>query len=140
MLFPIDNLCEAVETAKRFLTKEKIDRQMTEQSSTPIMKLSDKKRKTVSFDTRDVLERNSENMEWMTALMDKMYIKLDQKEAPCKPQIYQKEVEDRIKSNNWRGNRSFSRECGYDNNRGYQRGRGNFRRGGFRGRTSNNFR
>ena len=90
MLFPIDNLCEAVETAKRFLTKEKIDRQMTGQSSTPFMKLSDKKRKTVSFDMRDILERNSDNMEWMTALMDKMYIKLDQKEAPYKPKIYQK--------------------------------------------------
>ena len=75
VLFPIDSLCEAVETAKWFLTKEKIDRQMTGQSLTPFMKLSDKKRKTVSFDTRDVLERNSENMEWMTALMDKMYIR-----------------------------------------------------------------
>ena len=58
VLFPIDNLCKAVETAKRFLTKEKIDRQMTGQSSTPFMKLSDKKRKTVSFDIKDVLERN----------------------------------------------------------------------------------
>ena len=96
VLFPIDNLCEAVETAKKFLTKEKIDRQMMGQSSTPFMKLTDKKRKTVSFDARDVLERNSENMEWMTALMDKMYIKLDQKEVPYKLQIYQKEVEDRI--------------------------------------------
>ena len=47
VLFPIDNLREEVETAKRFLTKEKIDRQMTGQSSTPFMKLSDKKsRKT----------------------------------------------------------------------------------------------
>ena len=56
VLFPIDNLGEAVETAKRFLTKEKIDRQMTGQSSTPFMKLSDKKsKKTVSFDARDVL-------------------------------------------------------------------------------------
>ena len=34
VLFAIDNLHEAVETAKRFLTKEKIDRQMTGQSST----------------------------------------------------------------------------------------------------------
>ena len=32
----------------------------------------------------------------MTALMDKMYIKLDQKDVPCKPQIYQKEEEFRI--------------------------------------------
>ena len=45
VLFPIDNLGEAVETAKRFLTKEKIDRQMTRQSSTPFIKLYDKKGK-----------------------------------------------------------------------------------------------
>ena len=96
MLFPIDNLCEAVETAKRFLTKEKLDRQMTGQCWTPFMKLTDKKRKTVSFDTRVVLERNSENMEQMTALMDKMYIKLDQKEPLINPKYIKKEVEDRI--------------------------------------------
>ena len=29
-------------------------------------------------------------MEWMTVLMDKMYIKLGQKEAPYKHQVYQK--------------------------------------------------
>ena len=89
VLFPINNLHEAVETAKHFLTKEKIDRQMTGQSLTPSMKLSDKERKTISFDARDVLEKTSENMKWMMALMDKMYIKLDQKEVPYKPQIYQ---------------------------------------------------
>ena len=50
------------------------------QSSTPFMKLNNKKsKKAVSFDTMDVLERNSENMERMTGLLDKMYIKLDQK-------------------------------------------------------------
>ena len=32
VLFPIENLREAVETAKKFLTKEKIDRKMTGQS------------------------------------------------------------------------------------------------------------
>ena len=86
VLFPIDNLREAVETAQRFLTKEKIDRQMTGQSPTPFMKLSDKKnKKTVSFDAREVLERNSKNMEQMTALIDKMYIKLDQKVVSSKP-------------------------------------------------------
>ena len=91
VLFPIDNLREVVETAKRFLTKEKIDRQMTRQSSTPFMRLSDKiSKNTASFDARDVLERNSENMERMTALMDKMYIKLDQKDVSYKPQIYQR--------------------------------------------------
>ena len=44
-----------MKTAKRFLTKEKIDRQMTGQSSTSFMKLSDKKsKKTVSFSARNV--------------------------------------------------------------------------------------
>ena len=50
------------------------------------MKLSDKKsKKAVLFDARDVLERNSENMERMTVCMDKMFIKLDQKDVPYKP-------------------------------------------------------
>ena len=90
VFFPIDNLREVVQTAKRFLTKEKRDRQMTGQSSTPFMKLIEKKRKTVKFDARDTLEKTSKNMERMMVLMDKMYIKLDQKEVPYKSQIYQR--------------------------------------------------
>ena len=125
VLFPINNLREVVETAKRFLTKEKIDRQLAGQSPTPFMKLDDNKcKKAVSFDARDVLERNSENMERMTALMDKMYIKLDQKDVPYKPQIYQKRRRGKNRqnlgqNNNWRRNRSFSRERNYNSNRGY---------------------
>ena len=134
VLFPIDNLHEAVETTKQFLTKEKIDRQMTGQSTTPFMKLTDKKKKTVTFDARDALERTSENMERMTALMDKMYIKLDQKEVPYKPQIYQRgRGQNRQKfkqGNNWKGYRSFSRNR-IENNRGYGRGRANFQRSNF---------
>ena len=105
-----------VATAKRFLTKEKIDRQLAGQSSTPFMKLNDKKsKKAVSFDARDALERNSENMERMTVLMDKMYIKLDQKDVLYKPQIYQKRRRGQNRqnlgqNNNWRRNRSFRRE------------------------------
>ena len=136
VLFPINNLCETVETAKRFLTKEKIDRQTTGQSSTPFIKINDKKGKTLFFDTRDGLERTSENMEWMMALMDKMYIKLDQKEVSYKPQPYQRRDREQNwqnfrQNNNWRKSRLFSREHGYKNNRGYGRGRSNFRRGSF---------
>ena len=91
VLFPVHNLREAVETAKRFLTKEKIDRQLAGQSTTPFLKLNDKEgKKATLFDARDVLERNSENIERMTDFMDKMFIKLDQKDVPYKPQIYQK--------------------------------------------------
>ena len=97
VLFPINNLREAVETAKRFLTKEKIDRQLTGQSSIPFMKLNDKKcKKAVLFAARDVLERNNENMERMTVLMDKMYIKLDQRMYRISPRYSKREEELRI--------------------------------------------
>ena len=102
---------------------------------TPFMKLTDKKKKIVKFDARDALERTSENMEQLTALMDKMYIKLEQKEVPYNPQIYQRRGRGQNRqnfrqSNNWRGNRSFSRD--HNNiNRGYGRDRGNFWRGKF---------
>ena len=106
VLFPIDNLRDAVDTAKRFLTKEKIDRQMTGQSSTPFMKLSVKKRKSVTFETKEALERFSENMKKMMVLMDKMYIKLEQKDVPYKPQIYQRgrgqNLRQFSRGNNWR--------------------------------------
>ena len=127
VLFSIDHLCNAVETAKRFLTKEKIDRQMTGQSSTPFMKLTEKRRKSVSFNAKDALEKSNENMERMTALMDKMYIKLEQKDVPYKPQIYQRgrgqNQRQFDRRNNWRGYRPYNRN--HNNiNRGYGHGRG----------------
>ena len=140
VLFSIDNLHDAVETAKRFLTKEKIDRQMTGQSSTPFMRLTEKRRKSVSFNAKDILEKTIENMEKMTALMDKMYIKLEQKDVPYKPQIYQRDRGQNCRwfdgRNNWRGYRPYNRNRN-DGNRGYGHGRGNFRRGNFRGRYNN---
>ena len=130
---------DAVETAKRFLTKEKIDRQMTGQSSTLFMKLTEKKRKSVTFDAKDALEKTSENMERMTVLMDKMYIKLEQKDMPYKPQIYQRgrgqNQRQFSRANNWRGYRPFSRNCN-EGNRGYGHSRGNFQRGNFLGRSN----
>ena len=58
VLFPIEDLRQAVETAKRILTKEKIDRQLVVQSlSTPFMSIRDSYvNKRVTFDTKDVLE------------------------------------------------------------------------------------
>ena len=69
VLFPIGNLHETVETTKRFLPKGKIDRQMTGQSTTPFMKLTEKKRKTVTFDARDALEKT----EWKYGKDDGTY-------------------------------------------------------------------
>ena len=45
-----------VETAKRILTKEKLDRQLTRQSSaTPFMSIRDGHSRKVSFDTKEEL-------------------------------------------------------------------------------------
>ena len=129
-----------METAKRFLTKEKIDRQMMGQNSTPFMRMTEKRRKSVSFDANDILEKTNENMEKMTALMDKMYIRVEQKDVPYKPQIYQRgrgqnrrRFDDR---NSWRVYRPYSRNRN-DGNRGYGSSTGNFRRGNFKGIHNN---
>ena len=56
ILFPIEDLRQAVEMAKRILTKEKLDEQLTGQSSTsPFMNIRDGTERKVSFNTRDKL-------------------------------------------------------------------------------------
>ena len=56
ILFPIEDLRQVVEIAKRILTKEKLDRQSTGQlCSTPIMSIRDGHQRRVSFDTKEEL-------------------------------------------------------------------------------------
>ena len=56
ILFPIEDLRQAVEIAKRILTKEKLDKQLAGQSSsTPFMSIRDGHHRKVSFDTREEL-------------------------------------------------------------------------------------
>ena len=56
ILFPIEELRQVVETAKRILTKEKLDRQLTRpSSSTPFMIIRDGHIRKVSFDTKEEL-------------------------------------------------------------------------------------
>ena len=82
----------------------------------------------MTFDAKDALEKTSENMERMMALMDKMYIKLEQKDMPYKPQIYQRgRGQNRrqfSRGDNWRSYRPFSRNRN-EGNRGYGHSRGN---------------
>ena len=59
ILFPIEDLQQAVDTAKRILTKEKSDKQLTGQTSTsPFMSVRDGTERRVSFNTRDELGTN----------------------------------------------------------------------------------
>ena len=56
ILFPIEDLRQAVDTAKRILTKEKLDKQLTGKTSTsPFMSIREGADKRVSFDNRDEL-------------------------------------------------------------------------------------
>ena len=56
ILFPIEDLTQAVDTAKRILTKEKLDKQLTGQTPTsPFLSVRDRTDRRVSFITRDEL-------------------------------------------------------------------------------------
>ena len=99
ILYPIDNLRGAVETAKRVLTKERIDRQMSGQSSTtPFMRVSNDNnysaknscKKGVTFDALETIERNSDSIDKLTPLVSKRNVKMDKQcETQYKPQVYQ---------------------------------------------------
>ena len=86
VLFPIEDLRQAVETAKRILTKEKLDRQLTGETSTsPFMNIRDGTDKRVSFNTRDGLE---DKIDKLTVMMSKLVVRDTPERKPCKPQIY----------------------------------------------------
>ena len=52
-MFPIEELRQAVETVKRILTKEMLDKQLTRQTSiSPFMSIREGANSKVSFDTR----------------------------------------------------------------------------------------
>ena len=135
IVFPIDNLRVAVETEKRVLTKEKIDRQMLDQSSaTPFMKASSENnyssmkscKKAVTFDVIETIERNNNSIDKLTSLLSKMNMKMDKREMQYKPQVYQvrNRGQNRNKQDNYQSrNRSFSR----DRNQSF-RGRENYNR------------
>ena len=87
VLFPIDDLRVAVETAKRMLTKEKIDKQlMGKTSSTPFMSVRDGQSKSITFNTADDLEQKIDRL---TVMMGKLVTKDEGHPKPFKPQVYQ---------------------------------------------------
>ena len=92
-MFPIEDLRQAVETAKRILTKEKLDRQLTGQTSTsPFMNIRDGTDKRVSFNTRDEL---GDKIDKLTVMMSKLAAKDSHERKPFKPQIYKSRGQNR---------------------------------------------
>ena len=117
--------------------KEKLDRQLTGQTSTPFMRMtSNDKHSTqtnnkrgVTFDTVETLERNSNCIDKLMSLLNDMKMTMDRKQSPYKPRIFQ--GRSRNQSRNWQSftprNRSFSKGRNQSGNRGNHNYRNNYR-------------
>ena len=83
ILLPIEDLRQAVDTAKRILTKEKLDKQLTGQTSTsPFMSIREGTDKGVSFDTSDEL---GDKIDKLTMVMSKLAVTENHGRRPFKP-------------------------------------------------------
>ena len=119
ILFPIEDLRQVVETAKRILTKEKLDKQLTGQTSTsPFMNIRDGTERKVLFNARDEL---GDKIDKLTVMMSRLAAKDSYEKRPFKPQIYKSRGQNRSYSQRGyqnRSGRSDSRNRGqYGNNR-----------------------
>ena len=93
VLFPIEDFRQAVETAKRILTKEKIDRQLASQSSSTLfMSIQNGyNSKRVIFDMQDSLD---DKIDRFTLMMSKL---------TAQGNDQNKQFEPKIDQNKWRG-------------------------------------
>ena len=140
----MNNLRDAIDLAKRALTKEKLDRQLTGQSSTPFMRATsnDHHKKGVTFYAMEMLERNSDCIDRLTSLESDMKMTMNRKQFPYKPKIYQSRSQNQnVSQQNFTPrNRSFSRGRNQGGNRGHYNNRNNYRpnyRNRLRGRWNN---
>ena len=86
ILFPINNLRQAVDTAKRVMNKERLDKQLTGQVSniSPFMKLRD--------DTHSGQQKmlNPQDLEAISSMVYNMSLQQGKTGKPFKPQVYQR--------------------------------------------------
>ena len=149
-LINVNNLRDVIDLAKRVLNKEKLDRQLTGQSSTPFMEPSSNDnhlpqnhhKKGVIFDAMETLEGNSDCIDRLTSLVSNMKMTMDRKQTPYKPKIYQgRSRNQNVNQQNFTSrNRSFSRGRNQGGNRGNYNNRNNYRpnyRNRSRGRWNN---
>ena len=88
VLFPLEDLWLAVETAKRILMKEKIDRQLAGKSFVaPLMSIKDGyNSKKITFDTQDSLD---DKIDKCASMMSKLKGQDNNQNKQFKPKIYQ---------------------------------------------------
>ena len=91
VLFSINKLRGVVDAAKRVLTKEKIDRQLSGQTgaTTPFMKVGyvHSNNKTISFSTQDSIR---EQLDSLTSMVYNMSMQKERNNQSLDPQIHQK--------------------------------------------------
>ena len=137
-LINVNNLRDAIDLANRVLTKEKLDRHLTGQSSTPFMKatsngdthlLQNHQKKGVRFDAMEMLERNSDCIDRLTSLVSDLKMIMDRKQPQYNPKIYQgrPQNQNRSRQNFTPRDRSFSRGRNQGGNRGNYNNRNNYR-------------
>ena len=119
MLYQINDLRVVVETAKRLLIKEQIDKKAGQSIASPFMQVSqtspknkDKMEKKVSFSAVEAIERIMDSIERLASLMDRMDTKLDRREDQYRPRVYQGRNRGcSYRNNNYSSrNRSYSRD------------------------------
>ena len=86
ILFPTEGPRQAVETAKRILTKGNLDKQLTGQTSSPFMNIRDGTERKVLFSARDEL---GDRIDKLTVMMGRLAAKDSNDKRPFKPQIYE---------------------------------------------------
>ena len=136
ILFPIEDLRQAVETAKRILAKEKLDRQLTRQSSsTPFMSIRDGHNRKVSLDTKEEL---GDKIDKLAVMIGKLATRDSGTGRQFKPQIYQnrgrgqnRKYNQHSYQNRYRSDSGNRRQ--YRQDRGRPRYEQNYRRGNFTG-------
>ena len=111
ILFPIEGLRQAVDTGKRILAKEKLDKQLTGHTSTsPFMSVRDGTERRVSFNIRDEL---GDKIDKLTLVMSKLTARDSDERRPFKPQIYKSRERNKSYGQEGYQNRSNSRSRGH---------------------------
>ena len=96
ILFPIEDRRQAVETANRILTKQKLEKQLTGQSSSsPFMSIRKGNSRRVSFDTREELGNKTDRL---MAMIGKLAAKDSGRVRKLNPKYIRTEVEDKIEA------------------------------------------
>ena len=119
MVYNINNLREAVETAKHMLTKEQMDAcKAGHTNSSPFMKVGPQnpKKRGVTFNAIETIQKQGDSIDKLASLMNELSSKLDKrgKPPPYKPRIHP----GRNRGRGQRQNRYNSRERSYSRDRG----------------------